>query len=164
MSFKHQITKLAGFDRWFSFQPPFVVTLEDVELVHFERVQFSLKNFDMVFVFKDYHQKVVVINAIPMNMLDHVKEWLKWVSSDLLITSTQRYTFIIYNIANCVFRIFKICILCNFCVLHIFLKKKDQSTFEKCNNVRIYLRICKNMHPHIWRALGHLLLTNNSNY
>ncbi|KAK7590876.1 hypothetical protein V9T40_002489 [Parthenolecanium corni] len=56
--------------------PPFVVTLEDVELVHFERVQFSLKNFDMVFVFKDYHSKVVVINAIPMNMLDHVKEWL----------------------------------------------------------------------------------------
>lgn len=32
--------------------PPFVITLEDVELVHFERVQFHLKNFDMVFVFK----------------------------------------------------------------------------------------------------------------
>ncbi|XKL65902.1 hypothetical protein PGB90_009322 [Kerria lacca] len=63
---------LVNFTEW----PPFVVTLEDVELVHFERVQFSLKNFDMVFVFKDYHQKVVVINAIPMNMLDHVKEWL----------------------------------------------------------------------------------------
>jgi nucleosome binding factor SPN SPT16 subunit len=31
----------------------------------------------MVFAFKDYHQKVVTINAIPMNMLDHVKEWLK---------------------------------------------------------------------------------------
>jgi len=58
-------------------QPPFVVTLEDVELVHFERVQFHLKNFDMVFVFKDYHKKVVMVNAIPMNMLDHVKEWLK---------------------------------------------------------------------------------------
>ncbi|XP_008480361.1 uncharacterized protein DDB_G0283697-like [Diaphorina citri] len=57
--------------------PPFVISLEDVELVHFERVQFQLKNFDMVFVFKDYHRKVVMINAIPMNMLDHVKEWLK---------------------------------------------------------------------------------------
>lgn len=56
--------------------PPFVITLEDVELVHFERVQFHLKNFDMVFVFKDYHTKVVMVNAIPMNMLDHVKEWL----------------------------------------------------------------------------------------
>jgi nucleosome binding factor SPN SPT16 subunit len=56
--------------------PPFVITLEDVELVHFERVQFHLKNFDMVFVFKDYHRKTAMVNAIPMNMLDHVKEWL----------------------------------------------------------------------------------------
>ncbi|KAL1140968.1 hypothetical protein AAG570_000894 [Ranatra chinensis] len=56
--------------------PPFVITLEDIELVHFERVQFHLKNFDMVFVFKDYHRKVAVVNAIPMSMLDHVKEWL----------------------------------------------------------------------------------------
>ncbi|XP_054715676.1 FACT complex subunit SPT16-like [Uloborus diversus] len=56
--------------------PPFVITLEEIELVHFERVQFHLKNFDMVFVFKDYHKKVAMVNAIPMNMLDHVKEWL----------------------------------------------------------------------------------------
>ena len=45
--------------------------------VHFERVQFHLKNFDMVFVFKDYSKKTSMINSIPMNMLDHVKEWLK---------------------------------------------------------------------------------------
>ncbi|CAL4122106.1 unnamed protein product, partial [Meganyctiphanes norvegica] len=56
--------------------PPFVIVLEEVELVHFERVQFHLKNFDMVFVFKDYSKKTSMINAIPMNMLDHVKEWL----------------------------------------------------------------------------------------
>ncbi|GJQ84567.1 putative FACT complex subunit [Trypoxylus dichotomus] len=56
--------------------PPFVITLEDVELVHFERVQFHLKNFDMVFVFKDYHRRIAMVNAIPMSMLDHVKEWL----------------------------------------------------------------------------------------
>ncbi|CAH2267532.1 jg8139 [Pararge aegeria aegeria] len=56
--------------------PPFVIALEDVELVHFERVQFHLKNFDMVFVFKDYAKKVAMVNAVPMNMLDHVKEWL----------------------------------------------------------------------------------------
>lgn len=56
--------------------PPFVITLEDIELVHFERVQFHLKNFDMVFVFQDYSRKVAMVNAIPMNMLDHVKEWL----------------------------------------------------------------------------------------
>ncbi|CAM1310156.1 SUPT16H (predicted), partial [Pycnogonum litorale] len=56
--------------------PPFVITLEEVQLVHFERVQFHLKNFDMVFVFKDYNSKVAMVNAIPMNMLDHVKAWL----------------------------------------------------------------------------------------
>lgn len=56
--------------------PPFVITLEDVELLHFERVQFQLKNFDMVFVFKDYSRRTVMVNAVPMSMLDHVKEWL----------------------------------------------------------------------------------------
>ncbi|XP_017060007.1 FACT complex subunit spt16 isoform X2 [Drosophila ficusphila] len=56
--------------------PPFVITLDDVELVHFERVQFHLRNFDMIFVFKEYNKKVAMVNAIPMNMLDHVKEWL----------------------------------------------------------------------------------------
>uniref|UniRef100_A0A915IGG8 FACT complex subunit n=1 Tax=Romanomermis culicivorax TaxID=13658 RepID=A0A915IGG8_ROMCU len=56
--------------------PPFLVTLDEVELVHFERVQFQLKNFDMVFIFKDYVKKVAVVTAIEMKMLDHVKEWL----------------------------------------------------------------------------------------
>jgi nucleosome binding factor SPN SPT16 subunit len=64
---------------YFVFQPPFVISLDEIELVHFERVQFHLKNFDMVFVFKDYSKKTSMINSIPMNMLDHVKEWLKWV-------------------------------------------------------------------------------------
>lgn len=56
--------------------PPFVITLEEVELVHFERVQFHLKNFDMVFVFKDYSRKVSMVTAIPMTSLDGVKQWL----------------------------------------------------------------------------------------
>jgi len=56
--------------------PPFVCTLEDVELVHFERVQLSLKNFDMVFIFKDYNRKCAMVTSVPMTMLDHVKEWL----------------------------------------------------------------------------------------
>merc|ERR1712110_1235125 len=56
--------------------PPFVITLEDIQLVHFERVQFQLKNFDMVFIFKDYNKKVMMVTAVPMTMLDHVKEWL----------------------------------------------------------------------------------------
>ncbi|XP_017602550.1 PREDICTED: FACT complex subunit SPT16-like, partial [Corvus brachyrhynchos] len=57
-------------------QPPFVVTLDEVELIHFERVQFHLKNFDLVIVYKDYARKVTMINAIPVASLDPIKEWL----------------------------------------------------------------------------------------
>ncbi|XP_022082378.1 FACT complex subunit SPT16-like [Acanthaster planci] len=56
--------------------PPFVISLEEVQLVHFERVQFHIKNFDMVFIFKDYTRKTAMVNAVPMNLLDNVKDWL----------------------------------------------------------------------------------------
>ncbi|VDM37361.1 unnamed protein product [Toxocara canis] len=56
--------------------PPFVITLDEVEFVHFERVSFQLKNFDMVFIFKDYTRKVQMVQQIPMTSLDNVKEWL----------------------------------------------------------------------------------------
>eukprot|EP00794_Sanderia_malayensis_P019252 gene19252-21180_t len=57
-------------------QPNFVVTLDEIELVHFERVQFHMKNFDMVFIFKDYSRKPVMISSVSMASLDSVKEWL----------------------------------------------------------------------------------------
>jgi len=57
-------------------QPNFVITLDDIELVHFERVQFNMKNFDMVFIFKDYSRKPIMVSAVPMASLDSVKEWL----------------------------------------------------------------------------------------
>ncbi|XP_077983541.1 FACT complex subunit SPT16-like [Glandiceps talaboti] len=56
--------------------PPFLITLDAVELVHFERVQFHIRNFDMVFVFKDYTKKISMVNAVPMSSLDQVKDWL----------------------------------------------------------------------------------------
>ncbi|CAK9439914.1 uncharacterized protein LODBEIA_P40140 [Lodderomyces beijingensis] len=57
--------------------PPYlVVTLEEVEIAHLERVQFGLKNFDLVFVFKDFAKPVVHINTIPMELLEDVKTWL----------------------------------------------------------------------------------------
>ncbi|KAK6461883.1 global regulator of transcription [Scheffersomyces coipomensis] len=57
--------------------PPYlVVTLEEIEIAHLERVQFGLKNFDMVFVFKDFSKPVVHINTIPMELLEDVKSWL----------------------------------------------------------------------------------------
>lgn len=57
-------------------QPVLVITLSEVEVVHLERVQFGLKNFDMVFVFKDFSKAPVHINSVPMESLDDVKEWL----------------------------------------------------------------------------------------
>ncbi|GAA5811471.1 hypothetical protein MFLAVUS_004908 [Mucor flavus] len=57
--------------------PPFLcITLNEVELAHLERVQFGLKNFDMVFVFKDFTRTPIHINTIPMSQLDNVKDWL----------------------------------------------------------------------------------------
>lgn len=57
--------------------PPYlVVTLEEIEIAHLERVQFGLKNFDLVFVFKDFAKAVVHINTIPMEVLEDVKNWL----------------------------------------------------------------------------------------
>lgn len=58
-------------------EPPFtVVTLTDIEVVHLERVQFGLKNFDMVIVFKDFTRAPAHINTIPVEALDGVKDWL----------------------------------------------------------------------------------------
>jgi len=45
--------------------------------VHFERVSFALKNFDIVFVFKDYGKKVAMVNSVQVQVLENVKEWLK---------------------------------------------------------------------------------------
>lgn len=58
-------------------EPPFTcLTLSEIEIVHLERVQFGLKNFDMVVVFKDYNRPPVHINTIPVESLDPVKDWL----------------------------------------------------------------------------------------
>ncbi|KAM0747180.1 FACT complex component Spt16, partial [Meredithblackwellia eburnea MCA 4105] len=58
-------------------EPPFLVlTLAEIEIAHLERVQYGLKNFDMVFVFQDFSRTPVHINTIPMAQLDNVKEWL----------------------------------------------------------------------------------------
>lgn len=58
-------------------EPPYlVVTLDEVEICHLERVQFGLKNFDLVFVFKDFAKPVVHVNTIPVELLDEIKQWL----------------------------------------------------------------------------------------
>ncbi|EXJ60662.1 xaa-Pro aminopeptidase [Cladophialophora yegresii CBS 114405] len=58
-------------------EPPFtVITLEEIEVAHLERIQFGLKNFDLVFVYKDFHRPPTHVNTIPVESLDRVKEWL----------------------------------------------------------------------------------------
>jgi nucleosome binding factor SPN SPT16 subunit len=58
-------------------QPVLVITLSEVEIVHLERVQFGLKNFDMVFIFKDFSRAPVHVNTVPVESLDDIKEWLE---------------------------------------------------------------------------------------
>jgi nucleosome binding factor SPN SPT16 subunit len=57
--------------------PPFlVVPLADVEVASLERVLFSLKNFDLIFIMKDKTLPPQHIDAIPMTYLEPIKEWL----------------------------------------------------------------------------------------
>ncbi|WAR64006.1 hypothetical protein PtB15_16B165 [Puccinia triticina] len=58
-------------------EPPFlVVTLTEVEVAHLERIQYGLKNFDLVFVFKDFTRTPIHINTIPSGQIENVKEWI----------------------------------------------------------------------------------------
>ena len=60
--------------------PPWVLTLDEVEIAYFERVQLSLKNFDLVFVYKDFDRPVEKIRSIPRNYLSTIQSYLKQVS------------------------------------------------------------------------------------
>jgi nucleosome binding factor SPN SPT16 subunit len=62
-----------------------VVTLADIEIASLERVQFGLKQFDLVLVFKDFTRAPLHINSIPSMQLDDVKNWLEYV----LISATR---------------------------------------------------------------------------
>lgn len=59
--------------------PFFVVSLSDIEVVHFERVNFSLRNFDMVLIFKDL-TNFVRISCIPSESLEGIKDWINEVN------------------------------------------------------------------------------------
>jgi nucleosome binding factor SPN SPT16 subunit len=58
--------------------PPFlVITLSEIEIASLERVQYGLKQFDLVFVFKDFNRPPLHINSIQSSQLDDVKNWLE---------------------------------------------------------------------------------------
>eukprot|EP00906_Rhabdomonas_costata_P023824 RCo034322 len=56
--------------------PFFVLALDDVEVCVLERVIHGQKNFDMVFVLKDYTQPVQRVDMVEMRRLDPTKDWL----------------------------------------------------------------------------------------
>lgn len=56
--------------------PTFVLVLDEVERVHFERVDMALKTFDMQFIFKDYTRKVQSITTINMKSKESIQNWL----------------------------------------------------------------------------------------
>jgi len=57
--------------------PPFlVVTLSEIEVAALERVQYGLKQFDLVFIFKDFTKPPLHINSIHSSSMEDVKNWL----------------------------------------------------------------------------------------
>ena len=57
-------------------KPFFVLLLEEIEIVFIERIDNKIKNFDLVFIFKDYSRPVKTINNIPKVNLKNIKSWL----------------------------------------------------------------------------------------
>jgi nucleosome binding factor SPN SPT16 subunit len=56
--------------------PLFVLSIEDIEIVSIERVDNTLKNFDMVIIFRDYSRSVQTISNIPKKQLEMIRNWL----------------------------------------------------------------------------------------
>jgi nucleosome binding factor SPN SPT16 subunit len=55
--------------------PSFVIDVNDIEVVHFERVTFGIKNFDMAIIYKDF-MTFKRINSIPRENIEELKEYL----------------------------------------------------------------------------------------
>jgi nucleosome binding factor SPN SPT16 subunit len=64
--------------------PFFVVDLDEVDHVHFERITYMSRAFDMVLVNKDFNKKPWRIDMIPSGDKDAIQEWL----TDMEITYT----------------------------------------------------------------------------
>ncbi|KAA0154860.1 hypothetical protein FNF31_06201 [Cafeteria roenbergensis] len=74
--------------------PPFVLSLDDVEHVHFERVIYGAKNFDIAFVLKASavepgQDEVRMVTMVPMQHLDTLQKWLVDVVEQLYTQGTR---------------------------------------------------------------------------
>ena len=56
--------------------PFFFLTLAEIEHVHFERVTYTTKNFDVAFIFKNFDVLPRVVTAIDMKSIDMIQDWL----------------------------------------------------------------------------------------
>mmetsp|Transcript_4030 Transcript_4030/g.5260 ORF Transcript_4030/g.5260 Transcript_4030/m.5260 type:complete len:1131 (-) Transcript_4030:110-3502(-) len=65
--------------------PFFVVDLSDVDHVHFERVTFASKAFDIVLISKDFTKPVYKIDMVPNPDKDSIQDWL----TDMDISYTE---------------------------------------------------------------------------
>ncbi|KYQ92358.1 FACT complex subunit SPT16 [Tieghemostelium lacteum] len=68
--------------------PFFVLSLDEIEIACFERLIRSLRNFDLVFIFKDYSKIPIRINTIPREHYEGIKEWLD--SADIKFYTTEK--------------------------------------------------------------------------
>lgn len=59
--------------------PPFLVTLDEIEHVHMERVNFGSKNFDLTIIFKDWNIPPRTITAVDSKSMDLIQDWLNMV-------------------------------------------------------------------------------------
>lgn len=60
-------------------KPPFLLTLSEVEHVHFERVTFGTRNFDLTFIFKNWEVKPRTITSIDLKSKEMIQDWLNLV-------------------------------------------------------------------------------------
>jgi nucleosome binding factor SPN SPT16 subunit len=56
--------------------PPLVLTLSEIEHVHFERVTYATKNFDLTLIFKNWDIQPRTITVIDMKYMDTIQDWL----------------------------------------------------------------------------------------
>ncbi len=70
---------------------PFVVSISDLEHVHFERVDFNNKNFDMTIIWKDLKIPPKRITSIGQKDLDVIQAWLDDINVTFTAGSVFRY-------------------------------------------------------------------------
>lgn len=68
--------------------PFFVMQLDDIEMVYFERVSQGIRNFDMGLIFSNLNKPVHRITCIPTAYLETIKNWLD--SVDILFAEGSR--------------------------------------------------------------------------